>query len=113
MPQAALVRATRYIDGRYGIRSSSASAPAATRRPWHGRGLARSTREGFAVPSDVIPDAVVNATYEAALRGARLARVALPDYVASQQVTRGEGRRHRGVLREHGAPSASTPSGRS
>lgn len=85
--QAALVRATRYIDGRYGQRFTGKRAGGyAQALAWPRAGAV--TREGFAVPPDVIPEAVVNATYEAALRELASPGSLSPDFVAAQQVKR-------------------------
>lgn len=85
--QPALVRATRYIDGRYGSRFTGKRAGGYAQSLAWPRSGAR-TREGFAIPADVVPDAVVSATYEAALRELAAPGSLSPDFVAGQQVTK-------------------------
>lgn len=83
----ALLRASAYIDGRYGRRFSGARAGGfAQERAWPRAGA--TTAEGFAVPADAVPLAVVNATYEAALRELAEPGSLSPDYVAGDAVTK-------------------------
>lgn len=83
----ALVRASAYIDGRYGARFVGVRAGGYVQAlAWPRTGAV--TREGFTVPADVVPTAVENATYEAALRELASPGSLSPDYVAAQQVTR-------------------------
>jgi hypothetical protein len=83
----ALVRASAYIDGRYGARFVGVRTGGyAQAQAWPRTGAV--TRDGFAIPPSVIPDVIGNATYEAALRELAAPNSLSPDYVASQQVTR-------------------------
>lgn len=83
----ALVRASAYIDGRYGRRFVGTRAGGyAQALAWPRSGAV--TREGFDIPANEIPPAVVNATYEAALREMAAPGSLSPDYVASSQITR-------------------------
>ena len=83
----ALVRASSYIDGRYGSRFVGVRAGGfAQAQAWPRTGAV--TRDGFAIPPSVVPDVIGNATYEAALRELAAPGSLSPDYVASQQVTR-------------------------
>jgi len=86
-PLPALVRASVYIDGRYGPRFVGVrSGGYAQALAWPRTGAV--TREGFSIPSSVIPDVIGNATYEAALRELAAPGSLSPDFIASQQVTR-------------------------
>ncbi|MBI5111857.1 MAG: hypothetical protein HZA68_07780 [Rhodovulum sp.] len=83
----ALVRASAYIDGRYGRRFVGIRAGG------YGQALAwprtgAVTREGFAIPDSAVPPAVENAAYEAALRELAAPGSLSPDYVAAEQVKR-------------------------
>lgn len=83
---AALVRATSYIDGKYGSRFSGKRAGGFEQDlAWPRIG---AFLEGFPIPPDAIPKAVVNATYEAAIREARNPGSLSPDYVALQAIKR-------------------------
>lgn len=83
----ALVRASNYIDGRYGNRFvGGRTGGYAQAQAWPRTGAV--TRDGFAIPSGVVPDVIGNATYEAALRELASPNSLSPDYVASQLVTR-------------------------
>jgi len=83
----ALVRASAYIDGRYGSRFVGVRTGGyAQAQAWPRTGAV--TRDGFAIPPSVIPDVIGNATYEAALRELAAPNSLSPDYVASQLVTR-------------------------
>jgi len=85
--QPALVRASAYIDGRYGLRFVGVRTGGfAQAQAWPRTGA--MTREGFSIPADIIPDVIGTATYEAALRELAAPGSLSPDYVASQQVTR-------------------------
>ncbi|MCF3934342.1 hypothetical protein L1787_13075 [Acuticoccus sp. M5D2P5] len=63
---AALARATTYLDGLYGRRFSGAPiGGAAQNREWPRAGAVDVY--GYALPPEVVPARVINATYEAAL----------------------------------------------
>ncbi|CAL8972850.1 hypothetical protein RHODGE_RHODGE_01022 [Rhodoplanes serenus] len=83
----ALVRASAYIDGRYGRRFVGIRAGGyAQALAWPRTGAV--TREGFAVPDGAVPPAVENAAYEAALRELAAPGSLSPDHVAAEQVKR-------------------------
>ncbi|RAI34534.1 DnaT-like ssDNA-binding protein [Rhodoplanes serenus] len=83
----ALVRASAYLDGRYGRRFVGTRAGGyAQPLAWPRDGAV--TREGFAVPADAVPAAIENATYEAALRELAAPGSLSPDFVAAEQVKR-------------------------
>lgn len=83
----ALVRASAYIDGRYGLRFAGSRAGGyAQELAWPRTGA--MTAEGFSVPADEIPAAVERATYEAALRELASPGSLTPDYTASAVVKR-------------------------
>lgn len=94
--QAALIRASVYIDGRY--RKLLASGVWQSLFPGvktEGRGQAREwprtgayDYEGNAIPADQVPIEVEQATYEAALRELVEPGSLSPDYVASSTVKR-------------------------
>jgi hypothetical protein len=84
---AALSRASAYIDGRYGRRFvGTRTGGYAQERAWPRTGAV--TAEGFAVPADAVPAAVISATYEAALRELAEPGSLSPDYLASDAVTK-------------------------
>lgn len=84
---SALVRASRYIDGRYGKKFiGSRTGGYAQALAWPRTGAV--TRDGFAIPSNVVPVAVEYAAYEGALRDLTSQGTLSPDFVASEQVTR-------------------------
>jgi hypothetical protein len=94
--QAALIRASVYIDGRY--RKLLASGVWQSLFPGvktEGRGQARKwprtgaeDYEGHAIPSDQVPVEVEQATYEAALRELVEPGSLSPDFVAASTVKR-------------------------
>ncbi|MGA5718118.1 DnaT-like ssDNA-binding protein [Pseudomonas atacamensis] len=94
--QAALIRASVYIDGRY--RKLLASGVWQSLFPGvktEGRGQAREwprtgaeDYEGHAIPSDQVPVEVEQATYEAALRELVEPGSLSPDFVAASTVKR-------------------------
>ncbi|MGS0546533.1 DnaT-like ssDNA-binding protein [Pseudomonas parakoreensis] len=94
--QAALIRASVYIDGRY--RKLLASGVWQSLFPGvktEGRGQAREwprtgaeDYEGHAIPSDQVPVEVGQATYEAALRELVESGSLSPDFVAASTVKR-------------------------
>jgi len=94
--QAALIRASVYIDGRY--RKLLASGVWQSLFPGvktEGRGQAREwprtgaeDYEGHAIPSDQVPIEVEQATYEAALRELVEPGSLSPDFVAASTVKR-------------------------
>lgn len=92
---AALLRASDYIDGRYQRRLSTGAytsmfpgTPVAANtdgRQWPRVGA--SDGYGRAIADDEIPDAVKRATYEAALRELATPGSLSPDYVPADKVT--------------------------
>lgn len=83
----ALVRASAYIDGKYGLRFSGVRTGGFDQAlAWPRTGAV--TSEGFIVPTDAIPVAVEYATYEAALREIASPGSLSPDYVASSALKR-------------------------
>lgn len=83
----ALVRASAYIDGRYGAKFPGTPAGGyAQELAWPRTGA--TTREGFGVPADVVPPSIERATYEAAFRELASPGSLAPDYVAAQAVKR-------------------------
>lgn len=92
----ALVRATDYIDGRYrvllasgrwasmfpGLRTEGRGQP----NEWPRTGA--MDYDGNAIQGDVVPDEVLRATYEAALRELANPGSLSPDFVASEAVTK-------------------------
>lgn len=94
--QAALVRASQYVDGRYRWRLSSGRWQSMFRGTKTG-GRAQALEwprtgatdyEGNAIDDDVVPVEVEYATYEAALREAAAPGSLSPDFTASAQVTK-------------------------
>lgn len=93
---AALVRATDYIDGRYRWLLPSGrwqsqfpgerTAARGQDREWPRTGAV--DYDGNELPDDEVPIEVEHATYEAALRELITPGSLSPDYVAAQQVTR-------------------------
>lgn len=84
---AALTRASGWLDGRYGRRFPGARAGGFSQeRAWPRTGA--TTAEGFEVPANVVPPAIVAATYEAALRELAGPGSLSPDYLASDAVTK-------------------------
>lgn len=83
--ETALRRATKWIDATYrkrwiGFRVNGRAQPL----DWPQTGV--FDRDGFAVDSTTIPDEVVNATCEAALRELTTPGMLLPDYVPAERV---------------------------
>lgn len=93
---AALVRASAYIDGRYRWRLKSGrwqsmfrGVRAAGRDQaleWPRTGA--TDYEGNELPDDEVPDEVIQATYEAAVRELVSSGSLSPDYTAADQVTK-------------------------
>jgi hypothetical protein len=83
----ALVRASAYIDGKYGLRFPGAQTGGyAQLLAWPRTGA--RTAQGFNIPTDAIPPAIENATYEAALRELRAPGSLSPDFVGVNAVKR-------------------------
>jgi hypothetical protein len=83
---AALVRASVWIDGNYGLRfSGKKSGGRSQSRAWPRAGAVDA--ECNEIPDDEIPVEVLNATFEAALRELATPGSLSPDYVASERVT--------------------------
>jgi hypothetical protein len=94
--QAALVRASQYVDGRYRWRLASGRWQSMFRGAKAG-GRAQALEwprtgatdyEGNEIPDDEVPIEVEHATYEAALRELVAPGSLSPDYTASAQVTK-------------------------
>ncbi len=93
---AALQRATDYIDGRYRRMTAGGgwvSMFRGARTEGRGQSLewprtGATDAEGNEIPDDEIPTEVKEATYEAALRELASPGSLSPDFVAAQQVTR-------------------------
>lgn len=94
--QAALIRASVYIDGRYRkLLTSGVWQSLFLGVKTEGRGQAREwprtgaeDYEGHAIPSDQVPVEVEQATYEAALRELAAPGSLSPDFVAASTVKR-------------------------
>lgn len=94
---AAMARATDYIDGRYWRRLPTGAytsmfpgvptaAAVAAGRQWPRKGAADGY--GNAIADDVVPDAVQRATYEAALRELSAPGSLSPDFTPADRITR-------------------------
>jgi hypothetical protein len=94
--QAALIRASAYIDGKYQTQSSCGrweslfpgikTGGRAQSLQWPRTGV--SDNEGNAIPADEVPIEIEQATYEAALREIATPGSLSPDYVASDAIKR-------------------------
>ncbi|MBI6727713.1 hypothetical protein YA0032_06060 [Pseudomonas amygdali] len=94
--QAALIRASAYIDGKFQAQNSCGrweslfsgvkTGGRAQALQWPRTGA--TDTEGHEIPADEIPVEVVQATYEAALREIALPGSLSPDYVASTAIKR-------------------------
>jgi len=85
--EAALRRATTWIDATYGSRLGGLPVyPRVQALAWPRTGA--TDTDGYVVPSDAIPVEIVRATAEAALREALTPGSLSPDYVASEAVVR-------------------------
>ena len=94
--QAALIRASTYIDGKYQFQnacgrweslfSGSKTGGRAQALQWPRTGAADN--EGSAIPADEIPTEIEQATYEAALREIAAPGSLSPDYVATNAIKR-------------------------
>ncbi|OSN39557.1 DnaT-like ssDNA-binding protein [Pseudomonas syringae] len=94
--QAALIRASAYIDGKFQAQNSCGrweslfsgvkTGGRAQALQWPRTGA--TDTEGHAIPADETPIEVVQATYEAALREIALPGSLSPDYVASTAIKR-------------------------
>ena len=94
--QAALIRASAYIDGKYQFQnacgrweslfSGSKTGGRAQALQWPRTGA--TDNEGNAIPVDEVPIEIEQATYEAALREIVLPGSLSPDYVASGAIKR-------------------------
>lgn len=82
----ALLRASEYIDGRYrGQFSGTKSGGRAQEREWPRQDATDAS--GEAIDYVEIPDEIIRATYEAAIREAQAPGSLLPDYVQTERVT--------------------------
>ncbi|KWT12062.1 hypothetical protein CFBP3846_03638 [Pseudomonas syringae pv. avii] len=94
--QAALIRASAYIDGKFQAQNScgrweslfsgAKTGGRAQALQWPRTGA--TDTEGHEIPAEEIPIEVVQATYEAALREILLPGSLSPDYVASTAIKR-------------------------
>ncbi|WP_346399925.1 DnaT-like ssDNA-binding protein [Pseudomonas syringae] len=94
--QAALIRASAYIDGKFQAQNSCGrweslfsgvkTGGRAQALQWPRTGA--TDTEGHEIPAEEIPIEVVQATYEAALREIALPGSLSPDYVASTAIKR-------------------------
>ncbi|MEE4662778.1 DnaT-like ssDNA-binding protein [Pseudomonas alliivorans] len=94
--QAALIRASAYIDGKFQAQNScgrweslfsgAKTGGRAQALQWPRTGA--TDTEGHEIPAEEIPIEVVQATYEAALREIALPGSLSPDYVASTAIKR-------------------------
>jgi SLT domain-containing protein len=94
--QAALIRASAYIDGKYQAQNScgrweslfsgAKTGGRAQSLQWPRTGA--TDNEGHAIPADEVPIEIEQATYQAALREIVLPGSLSPDYVASQTIKR-------------------------
>lgn len=87
---AALVRASDYVDARYQYELHGCWHSMFAGEPTEGRAQDRAwPRTGVAgIAPDEVPIEVERATYEAALRELAAPGFLMPDYIASEQVTR-------------------------
>lgn len=84
---AARLRASVWLDSKYESRFPGTRTDGFTQdRAWPRTGA--QTRSGVPIPPDVVPLAVVYASYEAAIREAKLPGSLSPDYVAGQVIKR-------------------------
>ena len=94
--QAALIRASAYIDGKYqsqnscgrweSLFSGTKTGGRAQALQWPRTGA--SDTEGHAIPADEVPIEIEQAAYEAALREIALPGSLSPDYVAARSIKR-------------------------
>ncbi|CZT29839.1 DnaT-like ssDNA-binding protein [Pseudomonas cerasi] len=94
--QAALIRASAYIDGKFQAQNScgrweslfsgAKTGGRAQALQWPRTGA--TDTEGYEIPTEEIPVEVVQATYEAALREIAVPGSLSPDYVASAAIKR-------------------------
>lgn len=94
--QAALIRASAYIDGKYQAQNScgrweslfsgAKTGGRAQSLQWPRTGA--TDNEGHAIPADEVPIEIEQATYQSALREIALPGSLSPDYVASQTIKR-------------------------
>lgn len=82
--EAALRRASVWLDGEYGERWPGRRATAEQERAWPR--VDAEDADGFPIADDVTPLAVIRATYEAAARELAAPGYLNPDYIASEQV---------------------------
>ena len=82
--EAALIRASVWLDGTYGARWPGQRADAEQYLAWPR--INATDAEGFALADDVVPRAVEHATYEAALRELAAPGSLSPDYTPAQGV---------------------------
>jgi hypothetical protein len=82
--EAALIRASVWLDGTYGHRWSGTMTDGEQYLAWPRTDA--TTYEGFAIADDVVPRSVEHATYEAALRELATPGSLSPDFTPSQGV---------------------------
>lgn len=83
--EAALLRASVWLDGTYGARFTGTRTDGRDQsRAWPRSGA--TDGEGLAIASDEVPDEVLQATYEAAMRELTTPGSMSPDYTPAQGV---------------------------
>ena len=82
--EAALIRASVWLDGAYGHRWPGTKTDGEQYLAWPRTGA--TDYEGFAIADDVVPRAIEHATYEAALRELTTPGSLSPDYTPAQGV---------------------------
>lgn len=84
---AALVRGSDYVDQKYRAQFSGTKTGGRTQeREWPRTGATDASCQP--IPDDDVPDEIIRAAYEAALRESQSAGSLSPDFVASQFVTK-------------------------